>query len=164
MTSLLAPFQKLATPSTMRQLWGYLKSVPGGGRIFGALIGRMAPYTSTIHPEIVALDTGFAKVLMRDSRRVRNHLNSVHAIALMNLGEVTTGTAMMYSLPDGCRGIIVNLGMEYVKKARGNITAECTCPVPQTRERAEYEVHGELRNEAGELVARAHAKWLIGPA
>jgi acyl-coenzyme A thioesterase PaaI-like protein len=156
--------QTLASPENLKPLWSVLKRVPGGGRIMGGLIGRMAPYTGTIRPEILALDPGYAKVRMRDTRRVRNHLQSVHAIALMNLGEVATGTAMLVSVPPGARAIITHLAMDYVKKSRGNITAECLCQVPQTTEKKEYEVHADLKNEAGELVARAHARWLVAPA
>ena len=163
MTELLQPLKKMLNPALMRQVWPTLKAVPGGGRIMGGIIGRMAPYTGTISPEVVALDTGYARIRMADRRAVRNHLNSVHAIALMNLGEVATGTAMLYSLPDGMRGIIKGLSMEYLKKARGPITAECLCQVPQTTEKREFEVTADLKNEAGDVVARAHAKWLVGP-
>lgn len=164
MASLLTTLKQLGRPSALRQVWPYLKSLPRGGALLGRVIGRMAPYTGTIRPEVVELDTGHAKIRMADAKRVRNHLQSVHAIALMNLGEVATGTAMLYSLPDDARGIITNLSMEYLKKARGPITAECRCEVPQSSERQEYEVHADLTDEAGEVVARAHAKWLIGPA
>jgi acyl-coenzyme A thioesterase PaaI-like protein len=155
---------KMAGPASMRQLWGVLKKVPGGGKVMGALIGRMAPYTGTIRPEILELDLGRARVLMRDRKAVRNHLNSVHAIALMNLGEVATGTAMMYSMPEGARAIITHLGMAYKKKARGTLIAEATCPVPSSNERKEYEFTGEVKDSHGDVVAVATARWLVGPA
>jgi acyl-coenzyme A thioesterase PaaI-like protein len=164
MTSLLPNLKRLASPSSLKSLWGMLKGVPGGGQVMGRIIGRMAPYTGTIRPEIVALEPGFAKVRMADTRRVRNHLKSVHAIALMNLGEVATGTAMLVSVPDGARAIITHLGMDYLKKARGPITAECTCAVPTSLERQEYEVTAELKNAEGTVVARAHARWLVDRA
>ncbi|MEW5742489.1 MAG: DUF4442 domain-containing protein [Myxococcota bacterium] len=159
--SILPNLKKLASPSTLKSLWGVLKTMPGGGVLMGRIIGRMAPYTGTIRPEILALEPGYAKVRMADARRVRNHLNSVHAIALMNLGEVATGTAMLVSVPDGARAIIVHLGMDYVKKARGPITAECRCEVPTTLERKEYDVTAELKNADGVLVAKASARWLV---
>ncbi len=129
----------------------------------GRLIGQMAPYTWTIKPEVEALDVGYAKVRMRDRRMLRNHLKSVHAIALMNLGELTTGVAMMVSMPEGARGIPVHLAMDYVKKARGTITGECTCAMPSSIERKEYEVSALLKDESGDIVAKACARWLVGP-
>jgi acyl-coenzyme A thioesterase PaaI-like protein len=101
---------------------------------------------------------------MRDRRAVRNHLSSVHAIALMNLGEVATGTAMLVSVPEGARAIITRLAMDYLKKARGPITADCRCDVTDTLERKEYAVTADLTNAEGEVVARAHATWLVSAA
>ncbi len=155
---------KFADPSQLTTLWGVLQSVPGGGRLMGSLIGRMAPYTGTIKAEVLELSPGHARVLMRDRRGLRNHLNSVHAIALMNLGEMVTGVAMLASLPPNTRGIPNRLQMEYLKKARGNITGTCNCEIIPTNDKREVEVTGELANEAGEVVAKMYARWQIGPA
>jgi acyl-coenzyme A thioesterase PaaI-like protein len=164
MSALLSNLKNMASPSGLRMLWSYLRALPGGGLLLGRILGRMAPYTGTIRPEVVSLEPGFAKMRMQDRRALRNHLNSVHAIALINLAEATTGLAMMYSMPDGSRGIPRGLSIDYVKKARGTITAECSCAQVTSTERKEYEVVADLKNEAGEVVARATAKWLVGPA
>ena len=147
----------------MLQVWNVLKAVPGGGMMMGRLIGRMAPYTGTIRPEIEQLESGYAKIRMRDRKKIRNHLRSVHAIALMNLGEATTGVAMMVSLPDGMRGIPIRLTMDYVKKARGTITGECTCEVPSFSEPRQLEVTGVLKDKSGDIVATCVARWKVGP-
>jgi acyl-coenzyme A thioesterase PaaI-like protein len=100
---------------------------------------------------------------MADRRRVRNHLRSVHAVALVNLAELTGNAAMAYSMPDDARFIVAGLSIEYVKKARGTITAESHCPIPENNEKATYEVPVVLRNDSGEEVARATLQTLIGP-
>ena len=161
MTSLPKVFAKLSSPSSILQLWSVLKSVPGGGVMMGRLIGRMAPYTGTIKPEIEQLDVGYSKVSMRDRKTLRNHLKSVHAIALMNLGEATTGTAMLVTIPEGTRGIPIHLAMDYVKKARGTITGECSCAVSSSTEKREYEVTAVLKDKSGDIVAKCYAKWLV---
>ena len=155
---------KFADPSQVGTLWSLLQAVPGGGRLMGRLIGRMAPYTGTIKPEVLELAPGRARMLMRDRRGLRNHLNSVHAIALMNLGEAVTGIAMLASLAPNTRGIPVQLKMDYLKKARGNITGTCACAIIPTNEKQEVDVTGELANEAGEVVARITARWQLGPS
>lgn len=164
LSSLTHALSQLASAEMLRRTWSVLRHAPGGGVLMGQILGNLAPYTGTIHPEVLTLEEGYARVRMRDRRSVRNHLRSVHAIALMNLGEVATGVAMMSALPEGLRGIITHLEMDYLKKARGPITAECRAPVAAAGERREYEVQADLTDEAGEVVARARARWLIGPA
>jgi uncharacterized protein (TIGR00369 family) len=143
--------------------WDTLSGKPGGKRLFSTLIGQMAPYTGTIGARVEEVRAGYARVTMRDRRAVRNHLSSVHAVALMNLAEMTTGVAFSYGMPGDARGILAGLSIEYLKKARGTLTAECRCPVPASSERREVEVQGEIKDAAGDVVARATARWLIGP-
>lgn len=154
----------LASSSHLRSLWNVLRLAPGGGVLMGQIVGNLAPYTGTIRPEVLRLEEGSVQVRMQDRRAVRNHLRSVHAIALMNLGEVTTGLAVLSGLPDNMRAIITHLEMDYVKKARGPITGECHAPPPVAGERREYNVEADLTDASGEVVARARARWLIGPA
>ena len=163
MPKTMPALSRLASPETLRRAWSVLRHAPGGGVLLGQILGNLAPYTGTIRPEILELEQGYVRVRMRDRRRVRNHLNSVHAIALMNLGEVATGVAVMSSLSEGMRGIITHLEMDYLKKARGPITAECRASLPAHDERMELDVTADLHDEAGEVVARARARWLVGP-
>ena len=100
---------------------------------------------------------------MRDRRAVRNHLNSVHAAALMNFSEATTGLAFMASIPGDARAILTKFEIEYLKKARGVLTSECETPVISTNEAREVTVECVVKNAAGESVSRARARWLLGP-
>jgi acyl-coenzyme A thioesterase PaaI-like protein len=100
---------------------------------------------------------------MPDRRAVRNHLDSVHAIALANLAELAGNLALMYSLPDDARFIVSGMDIEYTKKARGVITAVGEPPVPRSATRARYDVPVTLRDAGGEEVARAVLHSLVGP-
>lgn len=148
-------------PTQLLSIYSKLSRLPGGRRIFSKAVGRFAPYTGTIPFVVEHLDVGQSRVRMRDTRAVRNHLRCVHAIALMNLGEVATGLATYGSLPRGSRGIIVGLGMQYTKKARGPITAECSVDLPTTPGKHDFEVIAVLRNSDGAEVARATATWRV---
>ena len=147
----------------VRSLWDRWHTRPGGKRIFSALLGRIVPYTGSIRPRIEELRPGYARVVMHDRRAVRNHLRSVHAIALANLGEVASGLAMMYSLPGEARGIVTAIGVQYLKKARGTLTAECHTGDPDWRTPAEHQVSAEIRDREGDVVCRVTATWKLGP-
>ena len=152
------------TASTrLRETWSRLSPRPGGKWLFSRLFGTLIPYSGSVRPQILELGPGFARVAMADRRAVRNHLACVHAIALTNLAEMTTGLAMTFGLPDSARAILTQISIDYLKKARGTLICECRCDPPSTLERTELEVMSEIRDAPGDVVARARARWLIGP-
>ena len=147
----------------IRESWNRLSRVPGGRWVFGRMLARMVPYTGTIRPRFLEIAPGLARVAMRDRRAVRNHLQSVHAIALANLAEVASGVAMIASLPDDVRGIPIRLSIDFVKKARGELVAECRCQVPRVYAPIELDLHPEIRDADGDIVARATVRWRLAP-
>lgn len=146
----------------IRDAWRRCAPLPGGRLLFSLMLGRMVPYTGALGARVEALEPGFARVTLRDRRGVRNHLGSVHAVALANLAEVTSGLAMLTALPDDARGIVLHLGVEYLKKARGTLTAECRCAAPSGIEET-VTLTADVMNGEREVVARAEVRWLIRP-
>lgn len=134
------------------------------------MVGWAAPYTGTIKARVEELDEGYARLTMRDRKGLRNHLRSIHAVAQLNLAEETSGLAVVFSLPPGHRGIPVRLEIDYLKKARGTLTAECRVPGgiaplpagPEREEGRELEVEVRLTDAHGDVVSEARARWMLG--
>lgn len=143
--------------------WKLLHNKPGGRRLFSFLVGRIVPYSGSIGAFVVDLRPGYACLTLKDRRKVRNHLGSVHAIALANLGELTTGLAAVSGIPPQMRSILRGLDVSYEKKARGLLTSTCTCPDMAPSENTEYSVTAQICDRAGDVVAVVNALWVIGP-
>lgn len=148
---------------SLMDTWEKAQKFPGGRFFFNKMLGFMVPYTGSIKPQVLELRPGFAKARIVERRALRNHLNSVHAIALMNLGELVTGLAMTSQLTGKGRAIITKLEMEYHKKARGSLEATCSYEGVDELTKAEHRIASEICNSNGEVVATAYATWLIGP-
>ena len=153
----------MATVNTFRKLWDRLSRLPGGSFLFDRIVGSKIPYTGSIDARVEELERGYARVTMRDRRRLRNHLGSLHAIALANLAEYTGNLALAYSLPDDARFIVKSLKVDYLKKARGKISAACRSPEVRSNARREYELLVILKDQNGVEVAHATLQTLVGP-
>ncbi len=157
--------KSLAAPTAvLARWWQRLSPLPGGKTLFSIFLGRLAPYTGSMGARVVELRPGYSRWEMRDRRRVLNHLNSIPAVALANLAVGASGTAMIMTIPPGVRAIVTALSIEYLKKARGRLVAECRCDVPPVTEEREQLVHAEVRDEANDIVARATVRWRLAPA
>jgi acyl-coenzyme A thioesterase PaaI-like protein len=150
------------TRTKLLGLWRRLAPLPGGPWLFSKLFGVMVPYSGSVGPRIRVLEPGHAEVEILDRRSNRNHLRSVHAIALMNLAEMTSGLAMMAALPPTVRGIVTNLSMTYHKKARGTIRAVARVAIPTVSEDRDFDVMAECFDREGALVATGNVRWRLG--
>lgn len=144
------------------ELWERLHRVPLiGGWLFRVAIGWIVPYTGTIRPRVLELTPGTAIVEMTDRRSVRNHLRSIHAVALMNLAEACSGLAVLAALPESMRAILTGFEIEFLKKARGTITGTGRFPGALPVLPGSHLVTAELCDTSGAIVARAKATWQV---
>jgi acyl-coenzyme A thioesterase PaaI-like protein len=143
-------------------LWRRLRPLPGGAWLFARIFSRTVPYSGSVAPRIRVLEPGHCEVEIPDRRANRQHLGSVHAIALLNVAEQASGLAMMAGLPDGVRGIVTDISMTYLKKARGTIRAVSKVPIPEVTGDRDLDVTADCVDRDGTVVARATVRWRLG--
>jgi acyl-coenzyme A thioesterase PaaI-like protein len=140
-------------------IWKRLSPLPGGRYFFSWFFSFAAPYTGSIFPFVISYEPGRVRIRMRDRWRVRNPFKSVHAVALVNLGEAASGLALFSNLAPELRAILVGIEAEYHKKARG--TLECVgTAVPPSGE-GDVPVEAKITDASGVVVCTVRAKWRV---
>lgn len=147
--------------ASLLETWRRLSGRPGGSWFFHFLLGRFVPYTGALGARVRTLEPGVAVVELADRRRNRNHLGSVHAVALLNLGEMTSGLALVSGLDPQVRSILVKISASYLKKARGTLVAEARVAVPEVSGPVDHVVYASIRDGSGDAVCRVEAVWRL---
>lgn len=144
--------------------WNKLHQKPGGKWLFKQIIAKNVPYTGSIKADVQKLQAGHCEVLLKFRKSNTNHLNSVHALALSNLGELTGGLAIMSGLPPNIRGIVTNINTEYLKKARGDLLATASVEIPTvTAAKTTQNIQANIYDQDNDLVTTVTIKWLLSP-
>lgn len=94
-----------------------------GPEVFSKMTCQTAPYFSTINPLISELKTNRCVVQLPFAKEVTNHLGTVHAIAMCNAAELAAGVMTNVSIPAGARWIPKGMTVEYLAKAKTDLTA-----------------------------------------
>lgn len=153
-----------ADPHRVLKSWKKLGHSVIGRKLFNFLLARIVPYSGNIKAEVMSLGDGNVTVAMKDRRAVRNHLKSIHAIALANLGELVSGLAMFSKIPNATRAIVVDLEIKYLKKARGRLIATGKARPPEIIDSPTTSiVEAEIKDAAGDVVATIKVHWLLSP-
>lgn len=153
--------------SPLRQVYAALADKPLGRHVFSAAVALTAPYFRTIRARVVSLEPGRGVARMADRWGVRNHLGTVHAIAICNLAELVAGTTIEMSLPETHRWIPRGMQVSYLARARGRLTAVATIEDLTglgADEARDVVVPVDVTDPAGRVVVHADITMWITPA
>ena len=103
-------------------LWRLTTRLPAGDRLFSRAFALRAPYFGSVRPRFTVVEPNHAELVVRDRRRVHNHLGTVHAIALCNGLEAAMGALAEATVPRGRRWIPKGMEVSYTAKAAGDVT------------------------------------------
>ena len=137
------------------KLFNQLKGLPGGTRLFTMGVCRTAPFFSSIHPLVEALEPNYARVSIKKRRSVENHLKTVHAIAMCNMAELAGGLMTDVSVPKGARWIPSGMTVQYLKKANTDLTAYADGGSIDWTITGDVVVHVDIKDTADQIVFTA---------
>jgi hypothetical protein len=139
------------------ETYNYLNKRYCSKMIFNIIIKLSSPYSGSINPNIKYFDNTRCICYIIDKRSIHNPFKSIHALALANLGELTSGLDVMEMLKSiNKRGIVTKIKSEYYKKACGKITSYC-----DINHFKDNKIVSLLYNTNNELVCKVVCYWEI---
>lgn len=143
--------------------WNKLSSTGFGRWLFTRFVCYRAPYFASISPLIIELGVGRAVVTMRKRRKVKNHIGTVHVIAISNLCEIAAGTMTEVSTPADMRWIPKSMNIQYLAKAETSMTAIATVPPIESGDARDYIVAVDVHDENDKIVVHADISMYVSP-
>lgn len=141
-------------------------------QVIKALSTRAIPFVRRSGVRVLTLAPGHVACEMPLKGNV-NHIGTMYAGALFTLAEFPGGPLMLatYGLTRFIP-IVTSLDMEFVKAAKTDVRIELSLSIDESERieretlstgRAEFDLLGELVNDAGDTVARSHARYQMRP-
>ncbi|GAA4771413.1 hotdog fold domain-containing protein [Citricoccus nitrophenolicus] len=111
-------------------LFRRMARLPGGHRLFTAAFTRRAPYFGSAHLQVRAMEPHYGEVHVPLRRSTRNHIGTLHVMAVCNGLEAAMGLLAEATVPPGMRWLPKGMEVEYLAKAPGDVicVAESTTP------------------------------------
>jgi len=142
--------------STLLKAWAVCRRFRMGRYAVAKAICFMAPYFGTIKPAFVQIEQGYVAAKFKNRRKVRNHLGSIHAIAMCNAVELVTGSCAEVSLHKDLRWIPVGMNVEYKKKAKSELLAICKAEnYPDWQDNQQISIPVVVKDMQGDVVMSA---------
>ncbi|MAK92267.1 MAG: DUF4442 domain-containing protein [Oceanospirillaceae bacterium] len=136
--------------------------------ILSKVMGRVIPFAGTAGTRVEKLTPNECIIIMRNRRKVQNHIGSVHAAAMGLLAESATGFMTGMSVPDDRIIVIRSMQLEYLKRASGDMTARASFSDEQldyvkNTEKGEIQVPVTITDASGTETVRATMIWAWTP-
>ena len=145
------------------RLWTRLNGTAFGRWVFTRIICFRAPYFGSISPLFVTLESGRAVVTMQKRRKVKNHIGTIHAIAMANLCEIAAGVLTEVSIPADMRWIPKGMNIQYLGKAETKISATAELPAVKSGEKQDAIVSVDVKDTSGTIVVHADITMYVTP-
>ena len=101
---------------------------------------------------------------MKKSRKITNHLGTIHVIAIANLCELAAGTLMEGFLHKSLRWIPKGMNIEYLKKANSRLNAIAIMPKNiEQNKKSDVAISVSVRDSNDTEVVRAEIIMYLTP-
>lgn len=129
---------------------------------------RTVKLVGTAKIDVIELTKTDSIFLLKNRKRVQNHIGTVHAAAMALIAETATGLVVGMNVPDDKIPVIKTLKVDYTKRAKGDLVAKAHLTEQQiqdilTLEKGEVEVAVTVTDEEGKEPIECQMLWAWTP-
>lgn len=140
----------------------------------GAAMAQVVPWVKSVGITFGETTAERAVVHLPDAPELHNHVGGPHAAMIFGLGETASGAvglAAFSSTGDRATPLVVRSQVEYLKLARGPLTAEAVLDRPaadviaelEAGKRPEFTVSVRITDAGGRETTRLTVVWTLRP-
>lgn len=107
------------------------------------LLGKKIPFAGTASVRFEVLRHDECTVVIRNKKKVGNHIGTLHAAAMALAAETATGFVTGMNAPDNKILVISKMELTYLKRTEGDLTATAKLS-PEEIERIKTEDKGDI--------------------
>jgi len=143
-----------------------LNSVPAFARLWmrDKAIGRAVPLVGTAGLKFSKMTCEEVVISVDNRKKVQNHIQQVHAAAMILLAETASGMVVGMNVPDDKLPLIKTIHTKFIKRTEGDIEAKATLTPEQiklirTTDKGDTPVTTIVRDATGEEVIIVEMIW-----
>ncbi|MDE2092168.1 MAG: DUF4442 domain-containing protein [Gammaproteobacteria bacterium] len=130
--------------------------------------GRTVRFVRTAGVRFEDLTEERALLHISNSKRVQNHIGSIHATAMALLAETASGAVLGMNVPDDRVPLLKSMQVDFLKRARGDLRAEATLAAAARarileEEKGEIMVPVKVTDDSGEEPIQCRMLWAWVP-
>jgi len=80
-------------------------------------------FAGTSSIKLISVSPNQTVLLLKNKKKVQNHIGGIHAIAAALLAESATGIVFGMNVPDSCVPLLKSMTVHYQRRMQGNLTA-----------------------------------------
>jgi acyl-coenzyme A thioesterase PaaI-like protein len=154
------PLRTFADNAMKKPLWLRFKILTWVFRYKVKLVG-------TCKIDIKETDLKSVTFIVKNRKKVQNHIGSVHAATMALIAESATGFVVGVNLPGDKLPLIKSMNLKYVKRAYGDMQATATLTdeqirILQNQPKGDFLVDVKVTDQSGDepVIAEMHWAWV----
>ncbi len=128
-------------------------------RVFQNWIKFTIPFASQSRFQLLLFKEGVCSIQMPLIKKNQNHIKTQHAVAIAQLGELTSGLAMISLLPENSLILLKELNVKYIKKGESNLISTVKLDFKDFEKKGDIFINSEIKNLSNEIVAIVNCLW-----